>query len=67
MATALFLCNSYCYDRTVQVKHGERHSRVRVGFGKLESNIRKPLLELFGQPRASGKTTNEERELSVNN
>ena len=66
MATALFLCNCSCYDHTVLVKHGAHHSRVRVWFRKPESNIRKPLLELFRKPRVGGKTTDEERELLMN-
>ena len=66
MATALFLSNDYRHDSTSSFKHGVHHSRVRVWFGKPESNIQKPLLELFGKPRACGKATDEERELSVN-
>jgi hypothetical protein len=63
MATALFLCNSYRYDRSVRVKYRSHHLRVRVWFGKLESNIQKPLLELFGKPGACGKAADKEREL----
>ena len=34
-----------------------------IRLAKLKPKIRKPFLELFGQPRACGKAANEKREL----
>jgi len=40
---------------------------MRFRLAKPKSKIRKPPLELFGQPGTSGKTANEKRELVVMN
>ena len=40
---------------------------MRVRFEKLESKVHKPFFELFGKPRACGKTANEKCELLIIN
>ena len=64
MATALLLCGNRCqYALTT----GTDRSRLRVRFAEFQSKIRKPLLELFGQPGTRGKATHEKCELLMSN
>ena len=65
MATALFLRDNHCQFPLATRKDHSRMHVVRLA--KLESKIRKPLLELFGQPRTCGKAANEKCELLMVN